>query len=582
VLALAVTAVPACSWDERPPFLVHLGEHRFRVGDDPRFADPELDDSDWKAGRAPSSWTRFGFGDQAFAWYRMRFDLPAGAPREGLAIELGVIAWADEVFLNGTRIGGTGSLRVAPDIAFIPRAYRLPAAALRETGNLLAIRVRGGLGHSGLLDGELGIGEAWTIAAANGRRVGRTVATEAALMGVLLFGWVALAFLPRRGRIGRATLLLWLSVTMQLVHLWLFSLTARHSGLTLGAGSTTALAATRIGVAAMWGFISVLLTGRIARPLLVAMVVMAALSLGAVGGSDWLRYVILASLAVGTAGNLMVLLILVRAVRARTPGGIPLLLGSLAYAGTVGVTLLAGRLFLSGVLVTYYGLGLLAGAALLALIQQVRQMSRQAQQSADYALEAHTRERTRLARDLHDGLGQMLALLKLHLQRVGKKLTAGERGSLDEGVGQVDATIDELRRIARDLRPAPMQDRGFGEAVRDYAAAVNRRADLVVEVEGDFAGPLREGVGDELYRIVQECLTNCLKHSLASRVTVRMHEDGVHHVLTVSDDGRGLRDGASMGLGLQTIRERSQLLGGRCTIGPGPRGGTSIEVSIPR
>jgi PAS domain S-box-containing protein len=198
-------------------------------------------------------------------------------------------------------------------------------------------------------------------------------------------------------------------------------------------------------------------------------------------------------------------------------------------------------------------------------------------------LEVQEAERGRLARDLHDGLGQMLALLKLQMQRMGRK-HEGEavQRTFDESAEQVAATLDELRRIARDLRPAPMQDRGLSEAVREYAAAMSRRTDLQVDVEGDYAEPMSENVGDELYRITQECLTNCLKHSGARRVVVTLAEGGDRYLLVVADDGRGMSPEAPSGLGLVTIRERAELLGGNCDITASANGGTRVEVSVPR
>ncbi len=221
--------------------------------------------------------------------------------------------------------------------------------------------------------------------------------------------------------------------------------------------------------------------------------------------------------------------------------------------------------------------------AVLALTLHVHEMNRQVHRAIEYSLQAHTRERSRLARDLHDGLGQMLALLKLQMQRMGRK-HQGEpvQRTFDESAEQVSATLDELRRIARDLRPAPMEGRGFGEAVREYATALAQRTGLEVVVEGDYQSTVSESVGDELYRITQECLTNCVKHSGARHVVVTLAEVGDRYRLAVIDDGRGLPRDLPPGLGLATIRERSELLGGSCTFTPANGGGTRVDVSVPR
>jgi two-component system sensor histidine kinase UhpB len=239
--------------------------------------------------------------------------------------------------------------------------------------------------------------------------------------------------------------------------------------------------------------------------------------------------------------------------------------------------------FFAGIPFLYYGVVSPGACSVVALVRHIHQMSVEIQRTTEYSLVAHRRERNRLARDLHDGLGQMLALLKMQMQRMGKK-HAGDpvQEVFDESADQVGGTLDELRRIARDLRPAPMQDRSFGFAVREYAAAIEHRTDLTVNVSGEFSSRPGDSIADELYRIAQECLTNCLKHSGARNVDVVLAEVGDRYLFTVDDDGRGLSGDVPPGLGLATIRERAQLLGGTCSIASESDAGTRVEVSIPR
>ncbi len=334
----------------------------------------------------------------------------------------------------------------------------------------------------------------------------------------------------------------------------------------------------------MWAFVAIITRGRLPRLVigLIAAGVVVAL-LGLVSG-DLFGIVLLAygAVAVVAAGTMFWLLR--TAILERSPGAVPIVVGLAGLGLSILTVVLMRRPFVFGLLPFYYGLAFLSGCSMVALTRHVRALNQEAQRASEYALEAHTRERNRLARDLHDGLGQMLALLKMQLQRMGRK-HAGEpaQASLDEGAEQVDAMLEETRRIARDLRPAPLADRGFGEAAREYAAAMARRSDLAIVVEGDFAPTLRDEVGDELYRILQECLTNSLKHSGGSKVSVTLADVGDRHTLTVTDDGRGLPAApAPPGVGLASIRERSELLGGACIIGAGPDGGTRIQVSVPR
>jgi signal transduction histidine kinase len=298
---------------------------------------------------------------------------------------------------------------------------------------------------------------------------------------------------------------------------------------------------------------------------------------------DAIAVLVPAAAIIGMFAAGVVCWLLVGAIRARTPGGIPIAIGFGLLAASAVVMLHGPRPFLAGLPMIYWGVAAAVACAILGLTLHVHDMNRQVQRVTEYSLEAHTRERSRLARDLHDGLGQMLALLKLQLQRMGRKHD-GEpvQKTFDESADHVDATLEELRRISRDLRPAPLQDRSLGQALREYAIAMAHRTDLEVTVEGDYEGPLSDAVGDELYRIAQECLTNCLKHSGARRVIVRLADIDDRHSLTVTDDGRGLPEPLPDGLGLATIRERSELLGGSCMIAPAQGGGTRIEVTVPR
>jgi signal transduction histidine kinase len=338
-----------------------------------------------------------------------------------------------------------------------------------------------------------------------------------------------------------------------------------------------------LGGCSYWAFIATIARG--SQPPLLRGLIVAELAIALVLSSwpgAFTVLVIAATIILLVPGSVTAWL-LVSSVRARTPGAVPIAVACALAIASVLAMIFFRMPFLAGLPLIHYGLVSAIALAVLALVLHVHEMNHQVQRVTKYALEAHTRERSRLARDLHDGLGQMLALLKLQMQRMGRK-HEGEpvQRTFDDSAEQVAATLDELRRIARDLRPAPMQDRGLGDAVREYASAMALRTDLEVEVEGDYRDPVSESIGDELYRITQECLTNCLKHSGARRVVVTLAEVGDRYSLIVADDGRGLPAEQSRGLGMATIHERSELLGGSCTITSNEGGGTRVEVRVPR
>lgn len=583
--ALVLAAGVVACHDDPPPYLVDLGgEHRFRHGDDPEFAAPDFDDTGWDAVGLPAAWREQTVGVAVFGWHRFRFEVPDPAPSSRLALDVGAIGWSDQVFLNGRRIGATGRFDRLPRLGPWPRLYSVPDGALQPGTNVLAIRVRGiPLGACGLFATRIGIGDELALARARTRALSRTQIAEGLLFGFLGLSWLLVVFFPKRGRQGRATLFLLVAITAAMVLLWLLSSTARENGSNPDVPAPVVIALLIVAASAYGAFVATIARGHVPRLLKLLTAAGAPMVVLLLAFPGAFAVLIVVSAIVGQVGGAVVLWLLVGAVRARTPGAIPLVVACALPTASVLAMFVLRIPFLVGLPLIYYGLVSAIALAVLALTRHVHDMNHQMQRATKYALDAHTQERGRLARDLHDGLGQMLALLKLQMQRMGRK-HEGEpvQRAFDESAEQVAATIDELRRIARDLRPAPMEDRGLGEAVREYAAAMSQRTDIEVLVEGDYQGPVSEGVGDELYRIAQECLTNCLKHSGARHVVVTLAEVGDRYSLAVADDGRGLPAEVPQGLGLATIRERSELLGGSCTITQTSGGGMRVEVSVPR
>jgi len=200
-------------------------------------------------------------------------------------------------------------------------------------------------------------------------------------------------------------------------------------------------------------------------------------------------------------------------------------------------------------------------------------------------------EQRRIARDLHDGIGQSLTSLLLGLRVAAEVPTFEEaRARLGELRGITAALLDEVRRLAWGLRPPVLDDLGLAAVLERYAADYTEAHGIAVDVYApDLAlGRLPPEVETALYRITQETLTNVLKHAVAKAVSlvVRRDSSGVH--LTVEDDGRGFDNdallrvpGAGKGLGLLDIRERAALLNGSVTLESRPGSGTTVHVCIP-
>ncbi|WP_344834792.1 sensor histidine kinase [Actinocorallia longicatena] len=204
------------------------------------------------------------------------------------------------------------------------------------------------------------------------------------------------------------------------------------------------------------------------------------------------------------------------------------------------------------------------------------------QRSRERIVAAAEEERRRLRHDLHDGLGSTLASLAMALDTARLTLgTAPERiGPLLIDLRErLAAAIGDIRELVADLRPPALDDLGLAAAVQGLAEGVDG-----MKIEVKFGGQLDElpaAVEVAAYRIVQEALTNVSRHSLAPWALVRLSRgtDALH--LVVADPGRGLRPECPDGAGLAAMRERAAEVGGVCTVGPRPGGGTAVIARLP-
>jgi signal transduction histidine kinase len=200
-------------------------------------------------------------------------------------------------------------------------------------------------------------------------------------------------------------------------------------------------------------------------------------------------------------------------------------------------------------------------------------------------VEAQELERKRVARELHDETGQALTSILLGLKSIERHLATNEgRAALTALRDQVAATLQDVRRLARELRPAALDDFGLVPALERLAGTVGEQAGVRVDLEARLdTERLPPEVETTVYRIVQEALTNVVKHADADHVSVVVRRDERGVVALVEDDGRGFDPGrnATGGLGLVGMRERVALVGGRMTVEAVPGSGTTLVVEVP-
>jgi signal transduction histidine kinase len=265
-------------------------------------------------------------------------------------------------------------------------------------------------------------------------------------------------------------------------------------------------------------------------------------------------------------------------------------------------TQVAGRQSeLRGNLYTLLAWGVLLGIVVaLTAVFRLRRLEQQSEQERRVAEEAEHRmrelsqqlvatqeeERKKLSRELHDHVGQVLTALRMELGSIDR-LRAPDDSALARAVAESRQLVDNMVRTVRDLalglRPSMLDDFGLQPALEWHARDFTRRFGLTVDlsVVGDLSR-LPEQHATCVYRVVQEALTNCARHSSASHVSVAVAGRDDVLTLVVTDDGVGIRpESRRSGLGLRGIEERVRDLGGTADIHSTAGAGTSLRIRIP-
>ena len=209
-----------------------------------------------------------------------------------------------------------------------------------------------------------------------------------------------------------------------------------------------------------------------------------------------------------------------------------------------------------------------------------------AQERLRRSIEASESERRRWARELHDETLQDMASLKLLLGSARRSLDVDAiHRVLDDVNEQLTAGIRSLRHLIGELRPAVLDDAGLEPALEALGARIEAsgiRVSMALDLPTRASGELPHEVEDTLYRLVQEALTNVIKHAGASEVTVSVKREDGRVEVNVEDDGAGIDTGVpNAGYGLVGMRERAELVGGTVAIASEPGRGTRVSATIP-
>jgi two-component system, NarL family, sensor histidine kinase UhpB len=205
--------------------------------------------------------------------------------------------------------------------------------------------------------------------------------------------------------------------------------------------------------------------------------------------------------------------------------------------------------------------------------------------SARQALAAQEDERLRIARELHDGIGQTLTAVAMQAERAADSPPEVGQAALAEIPAAIRHSIDAVRRIARELRPEALDDLGLANALIWLCRRMGDNSAIRIEPElhlGDGLPSIPPETELVIYRVAQESLTNAVRHADASKITLSLAAVDDRVTLLVRDDGRGI-DGPVSGdtAGVSGMRERAMLIGAEIAIRSRPGAGTEVQLDVP-
>lgn len=213
--------------------------------------------------------------------------------------------------------------------------------------------------------------------------------------------------------------------------------------------------------------------------------------------------------------------------------------------------------------------------------EMLGRLERERHESGWDALMRQESERKGVARELHDEVGQALTAVMLQIGRLSKSAPAELQGELREALETTRESLEDVRRIARQLRPEALDDLGLLPALESLATSFADRTGLRIYRRLPESMP---PIGDEaelvVFRVAQESLTNAARHSGTTRVDMYLEKRGGHIVLRVRDHGCGTA-GSSPDSGIRGMRERALLIGADFSIRPHPAKGTEVKLEVP-
>jgi signal transduction histidine kinase len=569
------------------------GFHKFAPDDNPAYSVTDYRDTEWLQIRIPGSWQSQDIKPKGgIGWYRIHCIIPQAFSNIDPAVLLGRIGDADEVFFNGLRIGGEGIIgKQFVEASKIQRLYKIPREHIRfDSDNVIAVRVMNTYLNGGIFDSGVRLGDHRDLQIETLKRYKETLSWEFCFFTLFALFFLSCLFFYIKGLRDREYFYFWFFITLYGTLFFIGSVTFYNTGF-----KTQFVQQVINSISAFLPASLMLLLLHFYKEKLT--VYMKGISVSFIGIALMTAfftnyasriYLYTAWKILFTLTALFLAFVAIKAFVRRFYESGTILLGIIGLIVGFILESLGGidLLSMTGFFLWDYSTVFFMICVMYALTSRYTRI-KELQSASVKIFDAHEEERKRLARELHDGIGTSLLATKMKLQMLEAQAKGNipiDKRAFPELISEINLSIEELRAVSMDLRPSFLENTELIEAIKWHARKVRERSAVEVNVSAGDIGQISLKIKENFYRIFQEALNNAVKHSGATRVEVLLSRDQSYIILEIQDNGRGFVPAdikQDQGIGLYTIRERVELLGGIIRIKSSDKIGTDIFIEVP-
>lgn len=591
VLSLCCSSTNALPLEQ---FVSLDGVHKFSLNDNPIHSSLYYDDTQWQSITIPGSWQSQGIKPiNGIGWYRIHCTFPDNFRNIEPAILLGRIGDADEVFFNGIKIGGEGRINEKfIEASKIERLYLIPHELVKYSeDNVIAIRVLNTYLNGGIFDKGVTIGDYKILMLKKFERNKNILIGEYCFLTVFVLFFVSCLFFYIKGLRDKEYFYFWLFITLYGFLFFLGSVTFYETGLKNFSAQNTINAISTLFPASLLLLLLYFYKEKLTVYIKILITGFLCIALATIFFHTYTARIYIFTIwkiLFLTVALYVVFLSIKAFVRKFYESGTVLLGITGLIVGFIleslgGIDLLQ----ITGFFLWDYATAFFMICVMYALTSRYTRIM-ELQSASVKIFDSNEKERKRLARELHDGIGTSLLATKMKLQMLEVQVKDGmpvDRQAIPELISELTHVIKELRVVSLDLRPSFLENTKLVEAIHWHARKVRERSGIEINIFAEDIKNISPKIKENIYRIFQEAISNSVKHSKATVVDVVLKMHGKFLTLDMKDNGKGFnlaqQEIEDTGLGLYTIRERVELLGGIVRIKTSDTIGTHIFIEVP-